>query len=160
MKMVSYKTISISQLNEIKPLWEGLNQVHWDDSVYFRNHYANFTFEKRSARWKTLTDENILIEVAETDEKKLIGYCISTINDANEGEIDSLYVESEFRGPQIGRELMLKSLAWLNSNKCKPIRLAVSFGHENVIGFYEKLGFFPRMTILEYKPTNKLNEDN
>jgi diamine N-acetyltransferase len=153
MKTVFYKILSVSQLNEIKPLWEVLNRVHRDDSVYFRDHYASFTFEKRSTRWKTISKENILILAAETEEKKMIGYCVSTIDDANEGEIDSLFVDPNFRGQQIGRELVLKSLDWLRDNQCKPIRLAVCFGHENVIGFYEKLGFFPRMTVLEYKPT-------
>jgi len=153
MKTVLYKTLPVSRLNEIKPLWEALNHVHWDDSVYFRDHYASFTFEKRAARWKTLSDESILIVVAETEEKKLIGYCVSTIDDANEGEIDSLFVDPNFRGQHIGHELVLKSLNWLYDNQCKPIRLAVSFGHESVVGFYEKIGFLPRMTILEYKPT-------
>jgi diamine N-acetyltransferase len=152
MNKVSYKTLPVSLLYEIKSLWEALNQVHWDDSVFFRDHYATFTFEERASKWKKLSDESILIEVAETEEKRLIGYCVSTIDEASVGEIDSLYVKPEFRGQQIGRELVLKSLDWLRENDCKPIRLAVSFGHEDVIGFYEKLGFFPRMTVLEWKP--------
>jgi len=148
---VSYKTLPVSHLNEIKPLWEALNRVHWDDSVYFRDHYASFTFERRSTRWMTMSKENILILVVETEKKKLIGYCVSTIDDTNEGEIDSVFVEPEFQGKQIGRELVLKSLGWLRENECKPIRLAVSFGHESVIGFYEKLGFYPRFSVLEWK---------
>jgi ribosomal protein S18 acetylase RimI-like enzyme len=149
--MVLYEILPASRLDEIKHLWEALNLVHFDDSVYFREHFASFTFEKRSAHWRAMSEKNILILVAKADDQKLIGYCVSTIDDANEGEIDSIFVEPEYRGKQIGRELVLKSLDWLRKNNCKPIRLAVSYGHESVIGFYQKLGFYPRLSVLEWK---------
>ncbi len=155
--MLSYKTIPISRINEIKPLWEKLNQIHLDDTIYFTEHYQNFTFEKRAGKWSGMEEDQLLILVAETENHEIIGYCISTIDGIKQGEIDSLFVEPEFRSQQIGRELVLRSLGWLHENECEPIRLAVSFGHEGVIEFYEKLGFFPRMTILEYKPTEHVH---
>jgi diamine N-acetyltransferase len=154
MKNVILKKLSLRQINEIKPLWESLNQVHLADTVFFKDHYKSFTFEKRSARWRIMTDEDILILVAESEEKKLIGYCISTQDQLKQGEIDSLYVTPEFRGKGVGKILTERSLEWLQSNRCNPIRLAISYGHESVISFYQKIGFYPRMTILEYK--NKL----
>jgi diamine N-acetyltransferase len=150
--MVRIKEIPKSDLFRIKSLWEGLNEVHFNDSVYFTEHYKNFTFEKRAAGWNKLLEEHILILVAENEDEKLIGYCVSTIDENNGGEIDSLFVEPAFRGQQTGRELVVKSLNWLKENSCNPIRLAVSYGHESVVGFYEKLGFYPRLSILEWRP--------
>jgi diamine N-acetyltransferase len=151
MANVLIKEIRKSELDRIKPLWEGLNQVHLEDTVHFREHYLHFTFEKRADRWKSISEENILIIIAEDEYNHPVGYCVSTIGNANEGEIDSLFVEPTFRGQNIGYELMTRSLNWLKKNGCKPIRLAVSYGHESVLGFYGKLGFFPRMTVLEWE---------
>lgn len=148
--MIIYKEIQISELPKIKHLWESLNQLHLEDSVYFTEHYKQFTFEKRSARWMDFNDENILILIAEAEVP--VGYCISTRGMNNEGEIDSLYVDPEYRGKNIGKELTLRSLNWLKSNNCHPIRLAVSYGHESVLGFYKRIGFYPRLTVLEWKP--------
>jgi diamine N-acetyltransferase len=70
---ITYKEIPVSDLYKIKSLWEGLNQVHLEESVHFTEHYKHFTFEKRAARWKALTKEDILILVVENDEKSLLG---------------------------------------------------------------------------------------
>ena len=152
MEELLFQELSLNQIDKIKPLWESLNRVHLDDSVFFKDHYSAFTFEKRSARWKTMSDEDILIIVAETKDKELIGYCVSTMDEMKEGEIDSLFVYAEYRRLGVGKTLTEKSLEWLRSKNCKSIRLAVSYGHESVLGFYEKIGFFPRMTVLEWNP--------
>ena len=46
--------------------------------------------------------------------KKHIGYCISTINLELVGEIESLYLEKEYRNQGIGEELMNRALTYLN----------------------------------------------
>jgi ribosomal protein S18 acetylase RimI-like enzyme len=151
MKKINYQKLNLSQLSEIRPLWEALNQIHGEDSVCFKDHYARFTFEKRSARRETMSEEDVLILVAENAGQQLIGYCVSTIDKQKLGEIDSLYVSPEFRGCGVGRTFTVRSLEWLQSNRCKPIRLAVSYGHESVLPFYQTIGFYPQLTILEYK---------
>ncbi len=153
MQTLKYKRLPKRQLDEIKLLWSELNRVHFHDSVYFKDHYATFTFEERTARWKDIPEEDIYILVAEADEGYPVGYCVSTFNKERSGEIDSLYLQSGFRSNGIGKELMTKSMKWLENRDCKTIRLSVSYGHEEVLKFYQKMGLFPRLTVLEWKKT-------
>ena len=37
----------ITEIEIIKPLWEKLNLIHLDKSVYFKSKYEKFTFDKR-----------------------------------------------------------------------------------------------------------------
>jgi diamine N-acetyltransferase len=154
MQTVEYRRVPAHKLTEIKPLWEELNKIHLVDSVYFKEHYVTFSFDKRSAPWLKLPEENFYLLVAETEDSIPVGYCVSTIDTELKGEIDSLFVTPAFREQGIGRTLIEKSRKWLESNQCQSIRLAVSYGHESVMGFYQRLGFYPRLTILKWKNTN------
>jgi len=151
MQTVEYKRLTKSNLGKIKLLWEELNQIHFDDSVYFKEHYNTFSFEKRSEVWLKLPENNFHLLVAETEDSNPVGYCVSTFDSTMKGEIDSLFVNSTFRQQGIGKTLMEKSMNWLLENQCNPIRLSVSYGHENVLAFYQQLGFYPRLTTLELK---------
>lgn len=37
-----------TEIELIKPLWEKLNSIHFDKSVYFKSKYEKFTFDKRT----------------------------------------------------------------------------------------------------------------
>jgi diamine N-acetyltransferase len=134
----------------IKPLWEELNQIHLIDTVYFQNHYQNFTFDKRVSKFLTKEESNIFVEVISNTNEKPVGYCVSTL-DGITGEIDSICINQLYRNKGLGEKLIRNGISWLKSKNCKTIKLGVSYGHESVFGFYEKLGFYPRMTYLELK---------
>lgn len=156
MQTLNYRRLLKQQLNEIKLLWSELNQVHLHDSVYFKDYYTTFTFEKRIVRWKNIPEEDIYILTVETEEGNPVGYCVSTFDKEQSGEIDSLFLLPYFRGNGIGKKLMMKSIQWLENRNCKTIRLSVSYGHEEVLRFYQKMGFFPRLTVLEWKKTREI----
>ncbi len=78
-----------------------------------------------------------------------IGYCISTVNKELIGEIDSLFVEKEYRKYGLGDQLMNRALDWLNNNKVKTKIIGVAEGNENVLEFYKRYGFYKRRVILE-----------
>jgi diamine N-acetyltransferase len=145
-----FEQIALKDINTIKTLWEELNQLHLIDSIYFKDHYHNFTFQKRVQKFLNKEEKNIFIEIVKTENGIPVGYCISTIEDTI-GEIDSICINNLYRGKGLGEKLVKNGLSWLKSKNCKPIKLAVSHGHESVLGFYEKLGFYPRMTYLEFK---------
>ena len=149
-QLPNYQLLPRTELFRIKPLWEKLNAIHLQDSVYFKDHYSNFTFEKRIMAWNALPDEQVWILAAEVDDD-IVGYIVATATDDGKGEIDSLCVDEAWQNKGVGDSLVRESLAWLESKKCNPIRLIVSYGHESVMGFYEKLDFYPRATILELK---------
>ena len=145
---LTLRRITREEIGTIKHLWLKLNDIHHRKSVHFKDFYAAFTFEKRTAKFKDLPEEKIFIEVVEHD-RKPVGYCISTIDDKQIGEIDSLYIEEEYRKKGLGEKLTLNSIAWFRAQGCGRIVVAVSSGHESVFPFYEKHGFYPRLTYLE-----------
>jgi diamine N-acetyltransferase len=151
MNSYSFRAISKEELMIIKPLWDKLNNAHYRDSIFFKDHYASFTFEKRISKFTDSDDNTMMIEVVESAGPGPVGYCISTISRDGSGEIDSIFIDDNHRGRGIGDTLILNSIAWLQKHGCARIRVAVAHGHESVLSFYQKYGFFPRMTCLEMK---------
>jgi len=137
------------EIAAIKHLWEKLNQMHYHDSIYFKDHFQTFTFEKRCNDFADLNDEEIKINVL-MDSEKVVGYCIATIKKAV-GEIESIYVDDEYRKNGFGKKLVKENTDWLKKNKCKKIMVAVAYGHDSVFNFYMKLGFYPRVSYLQLK---------
>ncbi len=143
------QTMGKEDLPLLKPLWQKLNEIHFADSPHFKDFYANFTFEQRIVSFDTIESDNVLIQAVEYNEE-LFGYCISTITN-DSGEIESLYLSEIVRGKGFGEKLCINALEWMKQRKCKKIEVSVSYGHDCVLGFYEKLGFYPRMIKLQLK---------
>ena len=143
------KALDKSEIHLIQHLWEELNEIHQEDSIHFKDHFANFTFEKRCKDLVAIDSENIQIDVL-FDEDKPVGYCISTVK-GHRGELESLFIEKQYRKLGYGDDLVKRGIAWLKSNNCERIEVSVAAGHESVFGFYEKFGFYPRMTSLRLK---------
>ncbi len=133
----------------IRNLWEKLNRMHYEDSVYFEDHFESFTFEKRIEGLLRFDEDDIKITVVK-DGPRFLGYCVSTIR-GNEGEIESLYLEEELRGRGQGKALVAEHKAWMKERGCARIRVGVSYGHDSAIRFYHAAGFFERVTYLELK---------
>lgn len=141
--------IQFNQIEIIKPLWERLNAVHMNDSINFKEHFCEFTFEERCKDLELKEYIKIFILY----EKEIpIGYSIATINNMS-GEIDSLFVLEEYQNHGYGKTLVEKCLSWFELENCKKIGVAVVDGHESVFGFYEQFGFFPKVTYLQMKST-------
>lgn len=147
---MEFKDIRIEELDLIKLSWQKLNRLHLQDSIYFKEHYEAFTFEKRIQSFLGFNPMNIKIQIVEVEDNKVIGYCISTIKDEI-GEIESLYIEETYRKNGLGNKLMENAVEWLKECRCTKINVSVSYGHEDVFAFYMKNGLYPRMTQLEYK---------
>lgn len=148
---MNIKTIVISK-NEIgllKPLWEKLNEMHMKDSKNFKEFYKSFTFEKRCEIFSDYDESNVRIEVI-LEGNIPIGYCISTINKGI-GEIDSIYIEENYRRSGYGKQFINNAIKWLKDNKTIKIQVAVAEGHESVFPYYEKSGFCLRKTYFELK---------
>ncbi len=136
------------EIIKLKQLWEKLNQVHLQDSIYFKEHYKEFTFEKRFADFEKIDDKNIKIKIIK-DSEIIVGYCIATKKETA-GEIDSIYIDEEYRKEGYGKKLIDESIHWLKK-KCQKIMVAVANGQENVFDFYKQCGFYPRLTYLQLK---------
>lgn len=144
------KDIDVDELDLIKPLWEKLNQLHLHDSIYFKEHYKTNTFENRCKKFLEMEKKDIRIEIVKDNKAVIIGYCISTV-EKEKGEIESLFIEEEFRKNRLGNKLIENAIEWLKEKRCNKILVSVADGHEGVFDFYMKNGFYPRLTYLELK---------
>ncbi|MGL1893150.1 MAG: GNAT family N-acetyltransferase [Spirochaetaceae bacterium] len=143
--------LKIEEINKdnieiIKELWDSLRIMHKQNSTYHKDFFDSMTFEKRITKFMEIENENIKIDVLKNNNLS-VGYCISTVIGAI-GELDSLFIAKEFRKYKFGYKLVQNSTRWLKSKQCEKIQVAVAQGHESVFGFYEKFGFYPRVTVL------------
>ena len=153
MANIDYIQTDASEIDAIKPLWEQLVRHHKARSTNFKDIYDRFTFEKRKADLLNKSREGYLrIDLAKDRDTDLyIGYCVSTLNHGNEGEIDSIFIEQAYRSTGIGSVFMERALAWMDDHHVEVKRVAVAVGNESAFGFYSKYGFLPRQVLLEQK---------
>jgi ribosomal protein S18 acetylase RimI-like enzyme len=148
---ILFKSGDITVLDDVRELWEELNQYHLVKSPYFKYHFANFTFQARKESLIESAEKGKLFTLIAYHESEKVGYCIaSVVNDI--GEVDSIYVKPEYRETGIGNTLMEKSLDWINSSYAKNIIIKVAVGNEEAFGFYSKYGFAPRYVELQLVP--------
>ncbi len=142
--MLTYKKLCVNRIDTIKPLWDKLSAYHQGVSEYFRTDFEtdNYLTRKEVIKKK----EHVQIVIAYYHNKP-VGYLIASVN-KGEGEIDSLYVDTHYRGSEIGDVLMTVSLEWIKTFSPETIKVSVAYGNQ-VLSFYEKYGFFPRSIILK-----------
>lgn len=143
---------NIEFIDYVKPLWEKLNDHHRANSNYFDYRFLKFKFDDRKNKF--INDNNIDVKIdliKDTERDLYIGYCISTINKDLVGEIDSLFIEVEYRKYGFGDQLMHRALEWLNKKQAKIKRILVAEGNENVLDFYKKYDFYKKSIVLEQK---------
>ncbi|MDP4183107.1 MAG: GNAT family N-acetyltransferase [Bacillota bacterium] len=142
-------------IDEIKELWEGLNEHHKRKSPYFKDHYTNFSFETRKSDFLRKAKSGALrVELAiHKEAQKGIGYCVSSLDEENTGEVESIFISEDFRGLGIGEELMKRAFKWMDQAGAVKKVVTVASGNENAFGFYKKFGFYPRKVLLEQVKT-------
>lgn len=143
---IKIRTVGLDELGRIEKLWKKLSEVHEQDSLHFKEHYRTLSFRERCKPFYEKKENEIKIDIL-SDKKTPVGYCVSTFSESR-GEIESIFIEKEYRKYGYGRELMERSIHWMESNKCSVIEVSVAAGHESVFSFYQELGFYPRMTYL------------
>lgn len=133
----------INEIQLIKPLWEKLNLIHFNNSVYFKSKYEKFTFEKRMKSINRRSENGIvkLDVILDNDTMEYMGYCLSSIED-NIGEIESIFIEKQYRRYNLGDKLMLNALNWFEYNSITNIQINVVYANDEAIPFYERYGFY------------------
>lgn len=151
--MIEYKKINLDSIDEIKELWKKLSKHHLENSADFKLMFEKVTFDIRIKLYldKVKKGKYSINVVVDTDYGISIGYCMNSISDENIGEVDSIYIDSNYRGFGIGDVLMRKALLFFEENEARKVILGVAAGNEEVFGFYAKYGFKPRTIILEKK---------
>ncbi len=142
--MITYKTEGLEAIDMIKPLWDKLSEHHKDVSSYFSK---NFEVDNYIVRKMAICDKDHVQLTIAQDGCHSVGYIVASV-DEKQGEINSLFVEEQYRGSDIGNELMMRSLDWIKAFAPEEIKVSVAYGN-HVLPFYEKYGFYPRSVILK-----------
>jgi GNAT superfamily N-acetyltransferase len=150
---LEYISADITRIELIRPLWDQLNRHHLANARTFKDHYERWTFDDRKAYFAKVAKTGLLrVDLAmDKGSGRYVGYCISSLAEDGDGEIESVYVEEAFRTQGIGSALVTRALAWLTENRSARIRVSVADGNEDVFPFYQEFGFHPRLTVLERK---------
>ena len=143
-------------LDSISSLWEQLNKQHETRSQHFREYYGERTWNLRKADLINKTKSGALhVDLAkDSDTGEMVGYCVSTLSKDGQGEIDSIYVELDYRKWGIGDNLMQRALHWLDNRRAKTKILVVASGNEEVLAFYSRYAFYPKHITLERVESN------
>lgn len=138
-------------IDEIENLWVALNQHHMEKSVHFKHHYQQMSFGKRKATLlKKAKNGKMHVDLAvDESTNQKVGYIVSSINEEKTGEIESVFVASDYRAQGISDKLMCNALCWMDENGTVEKIVEVSVGNEKAFSYYGKFGFRPRKTVLE-----------
>jgi ribosomal protein S18 acetylase RimI-like enzyme len=160
MPEIQYTETDRQGLDLIKPLWQQLVEHHKARSPIFYNDYAKMTFATRKKQLlEKSRGNNIRIDLARDENLgEFVGYCVSTISEERQGEIDSIYIKPDYRRFGIADNLMKRALHWMDEQLITKRILVVGAGNEEVLGFYSKYGFHPRNIVLEQAQAKKLKE--
>lgn len=154
---IKYIETDQRDLDSIGFLWEKLNEHHRIRSPYHAGHFAHMTWDVRK---KELTDKSrngfMRIDLArDVNSDKLVGYCVSTISEEKQGEIDSIFIEKDYRRSGIGDTFMEKSLKWMDGLLVTKRIIGVAIGNEEVFSYYARYNYYPRVTILSQLDTKE-----
>lgn len=115
---------------------------------------TNWPREHGDEHFKSHTsNERGLCLIVETEDQT-IGYLVGHLNEQTElrpltvAEIESMYVEPEYRSGGIGAGLANQFLKWAERNSATRVAVSAFVANERAIAFYERLGFKPRMLTL------------
>ena len=72
--------------------------------------------------------------------RRYVGYCLSSIEN-NIGEIESIFIEKQYRRYKLGDKLMVNALNWFEYNSITNIQINVVYANDEAIPFYERYGF-------------------
>ncbi len=152
MPNIKYRVIDQRELDLIGPLWEKLKEHHVSraHSPDQAEHFARMTFD---ARKKGLLEKarkgTLRLDLAlDSERNQIIGYCVSTVSEEMQGEIESIFVEADYRRQGVGGSLMQQTLKWMDSLRVAHRIIGVAVGNEEVLGFYARYNFYPTTLIL------------
>lgn len=154
MSGIMFRATGIREIDLIRPLWENLNEHHRALAGEFSNYYSKISFDDRKVFFKRKAASGTFrldLALDEGTGDQCIGYCITSLSEELEGEIESIFVEQSYRLAGIGTMLVTRALTWLDRNGSRRNRVSVGVGNEGAWEFYRKFGFYPRMTILEQR---------
>ncbi len=148
-----------AKAEELKIIQELNHQLFLHDKEYDAFLNMNWSFEKAGEDYfrDKISAEKGVCFVALTN-GELVGYLAGgmikpyqyrTIKKMS--ELENTLVKENFRGQGIGKKLFQAFVDWSKSQGAEKIKVSASADNMRAIKFYEKAGFIPYATELEYE---------
>jgi len=154
MSSILFRATDIREIDLIRPLWENLNEHHRSRASVFKDYYSKISFEDRKEFFTRRAASGTLrldLALDASTSDRCVGYCVTSLSEELDGEIESIFVVQSFRSAGVSTILVTRALAWLERNGSTRNRVSVGVGNEGAWEFYRKFGFYPRMTVLEQR---------
>jgi ribosomal protein S18 acetylase RimI-like enzyme len=149
MEDIRFSVLPLEEIDLIRPLWEKLNEMHRRLSPFFSGEYEAFTFAQRKEKLLGGGRSEWRAEVARAAPGgEAVAYCLASLTRDLEGEVDSIYVEPDYRRFRVADALMRHALRWLDERGAASKRIVVAAGNEPALPFYEFYHFYPRYVVL------------
>lgn len=145
-----FDTISLAEIDEVRLLWEKLNDHSVAVSSRFSRALSERTFaDNKSYLLEKSRTRRLKIDVVSAHNSQgFIGYCISSMIAQETGEIESLFVKEKYRKKGVGTRLVKRALEWFDAENVKVRSINVLCENAPVFGFYARFGFYPAMVNL------------
>jgi GNAT superfamily N-acetyltransferase/quercetin dioxygenase-like cupin family protein len=145
---IIYKDSGSDGLSGIETLWNQLSEHHVSRARNFAEIIKGRAFAERCQEILS-TGTDLLVQTAyQGSEERPVGFCISSVKPAGGGEIDSIFVEPQFRSLGIGSTFMDHACTWMREKGITEIGVNVCEGNEEMFRFYQRFGFSLRRHYL------------
>jgi GNAT superfamily N-acetyltransferase len=150
MPKINYTATDGKDLELITLLREKIRQYHVERSTFFKERITEMSIEEANKQLLAKAVGGLLLDLARDAETgRLVGYCLTSINEERHGEIVSIYLEPEYRRHRIGYRLMERALDWMDKQGVMRKALGIGAGNEEVVDFYRHFDFEVRSIIME-----------
>lgn len=144
--------ITLEEIEVLRKPLDKLHEYHNSKSKYFSGSYPRFTFEERLEEYRknSKSGEYRIELLTDSETNSIIGFCIAYSKNTS-GKLEVLFIDEKYRSNGLGVKLMDSAMEWFSEKHITDIELTVVYGNE-AVSFYQKLGFYPRSTIMTTKP--------
>ena len=134
-----------------------LNHALFQEDAGQRDPFTNLNCPKEHGKTyfsQLLAQDNSICFLAE-DDGEIIGYLIGYLKSKGQlrpiqlTELESMFVQSEFRDQGIGSELVNRFQKWSQERGADRIFVTAYMASEKAVRFYRRLGFKPESLSLE-----------
>jgi diamine N-acetyltransferase len=134
------RKIEAGSIDIIEPMWVLLNEMNKVFDRKIEQPVRTTTWPERKKQLIDKSGFKVNIELF-YEKGELRGYCYSTIDREEIGEIESLFVDERLRCKGYGKLLVESALIFFEENKAADIKIWVHPANTRAMSFYWQFGF-------------------
>jgi diamine N-acetyltransferase len=134
------RKIGTGSIDIIEPMWVLLNEMHKEFDRRIMQPVRTTTWPERREQLIGKSGFKVNIELL-YEKKNRIGYCYSTIDRDGIGEVESVFIDEQFRSRGFGELLMESALSFFEQNRAADIKIWVHPANTRAMSFYWRFGF-------------------